>query len=107
MVAATRLPSRDPETARLSTSGDSPNASVRHFARRFHAECGTTPLEWLLQERGGSPSGCWSRRISRCSASAERAGFGSAIALRRHLARTAGTTPLAYRQAFRGGSGRG
>lgn len=33
---------------------------------------------------------------------AERAGFGSAIALRRHFSREVGTTPLEYRLVFRG-----
>jgi transcriptional regulator GlxA family with amidase domain len=38
---------------------------------------------------------------------AERAGFGSAIALRRNFAQAVGTPPLAYRQTFRGQRGAG
>ena len=78
------------------------NTSVRHFTRRFHAEFGTTPLEWLLQERVRLAQRLLEQTDLPVQRIAERAGFGSAIALRRHFTRAAGTTPLAYRQTFRG-----
>jgi transcriptional regulator GlxA family with amidase domain len=78
------------------------NASVRHFTRRFHAEFGTTPLRWLLQERVRLAQRLLEQTDLPVQRIAERAGFGSAIALRRHFSDVAGTTPLAYRQAFRG-----
>jgi transcriptional regulator GlxA family with amidase domain len=78
------------------------NASVRHFTRRFHAEFGTTPLRWLLQERVRLAQRLLEQTDLPVQRIAERAGFGSAIALRRHFSEVAGTTPLAYRQAFRG-----
>lgn len=81
------------------------NASVRHFTRRFRAEFGITPLDWLLQERVRLAQRLLEQTDLPVQRIAERAGFGSAIALRRHFARAAGTTPLAYRQAFRGTGG--
>ena len=82
------------------------NTSVRHFTRRFRAEFGTTPLAWLLQERVRLVQRLLEQTDLPVQRIAERAGFGSTLALRRHFARAAGTTPLAYRQVFRGGRGR-
>lgn len=81
------------------------NTSVRHFTRRFRAEFGTTPLEWLLAERVRLAQRLLEQTDLPVQRIAERAGFGSTIALRRHFARAAGTTPLAYRQTFRGSGG--
>jgi transcriptional regulator GlxA family with amidase domain len=78
------------------------NMSPRHFARRFQAELGTAPLRWLLHERVRLAQRLLEQTDLPVQRIAERAGFGSAIALRRHFAREAGTTPLAYRQTFRG-----
>jgi len=78
------------------------NASARHFTRRFHAEFGTTPLKWLLQERVRLAQRLLEQTDLPVQRIAERAGFGSAVALRRHFGDAAGTTPLAYRQTFRG-----
>jgi transcriptional regulator GlxA family with amidase domain len=78
------------------------NTSVRHFTRRFQAEFGTTPLKWLLQERVRLAQRLLEQTDLPVQRIAERAGFGSAVALRRHFADAAGTTPLAYRQVFRG-----
>jgi len=78
------------------------NMSPRHFARRFQAELGTAPLRWLLHERVRLAQRLLEQTDLPVQRIAERAGFGSAIALRRHFVRAAGTTPLAYRQTFRG-----
>lgn len=78
------------------------NASSRHFTRRFHAEFGTTPLAWLLQQRVRLAQRLLEQTDLPVQRIAVRAGFGSAIALRRHFVRAVGTPPLAYRQAFRG-----
>jgi transcriptional regulator GlxA family with amidase domain len=81
------------------------NMSPRHFARRFHAELGTAPLRWLLTERVRLAQRLLEQTDLPVQRIAERAGFGSAIALRRHFAREAGTTPLEYRRVFRGAIG--
>lgn len=78
------------------------NMSPRHFARRFHAELGIAPLRWLLQERVRLAQRMLEQTELPVQRIAERTGFGSAIALRRHFTRAVGTTPLGYRLAFRG-----
>ena len=81
------------------------NTSARHFTRRFHAEFGITPLRWLLQERVRLAQRILEQTDLSIQRIAERTGFGSAVSLRRHFAEVVGTTPLGYRQTFRGGGG--
>lgn len=81
------------------------NMSPRHFARRFQAELGTSPLRWLLRERVRLAQRLLEQTDLPVQRIAERAGFGSAIALRRHFTREAGTPPLDYRRTFRGTGG--
>jgi AraC family transcriptional activator FtrA len=76
--------------------------SARTFARRFVEETGTTPLRWLTAQRVLE-----ARRLLEASDVpvedvAQRSGLGTAANLRIHLARETGTTPTAYRSAFRG-----
>ncbi|MFG2298775.1 helix-turn-helix domain-containing protein [Streptomyces sp. NPDC048603] len=76
--------------------------SPRTFARRFLAETGTTPYQWLLRQRV-----LLAQELLECSdetvdAIAGRCGFGNAAALRHHFLRTLGTTPNAFRRTFRG-----
>ncbi|MET8834503.1 helix-turn-helix domain-containing protein [Micromonospora sp. NPDC004540] len=73
----------------------------RTFARRFRAETGTTPHDWLTNQRV-----LLARRLleeTRLSVEnvADQAGFGDAAALRHHFTRRVGTTPHAYRTTFR------
>lgn len=81
------------------------NMSPRHFTRRFQSELGTAPLRWLLRERVRLAQRLLEQTDLPVQRIAERAGFGSAIALRRHFTREAGTTPLEYRRTFRGTAG--
>jgi transcriptional regulator GlxA family with amidase domain len=74
--------------------------SERTFARRFHAETGTTPLQWLLAQRVIA-----ARELLECSDAsiddvADRCGFGTAASLRAHFRRHVATTPTDYRRAF-------
>lgn len=74
--------------------------SERSFARRFRAETGTTPLQWLLAHRVLE-----ARRLLESSrlpveTIAERCGFGTAVSLRAHFRRATRTTPSAYRSAW-------
>jgi transcriptional regulator GlxA family with amidase domain len=76
--------------------------SARTFARRFVDETGTTPLRWLTAQRLLE-----ARRLLEASdvsveEVAQRTGLGTTANLRLHLAREVGTTPTAYRSAFRG-----
>src|SRR3954447_25048865 len=76
--------------------------SERTFARRFRAETGTTPLQWLLSQRVLEARRMLERTDLPVEAVADRAGFGSAASLREHFARATATTPTAYRRVFRG-----
>ncbi len=74
----------------------------RTFSRRFAAETGMAPLHWVTAARVRE-----ARRLLEVSDLpvedvAARTGLGSAANLRLHLARDAGTTPTAYRAAYRG-----
>lgn len=75
--------------------------SPRTFARRFRAETGTTPYEWLVQARLAAAQRMLERGDDVVEAVAARAGFGTAAVLRHHFAKRLGTTPQAYRAAFR------
>lgn len=75
--------------------------SPRTFARRFRAETGTTPYEWLLALRIAAAQRMLERGDDTIEAIATRCGFGAAAALRHQFSRRLGTTPQAYRAAFR------
>lgn len=74
---------------------------VRTFARRFHAETGTSPLRWLLRHRLLAAQRELEGSGARVERIAARCGFGSAVSLRAHFRRALGTSPLAYRRSFR------
>jgi len=76
------------------------NMSARTFARRFVEETGTTPMQWVTDQRV-----LYARRLLEESdleidRVAERAGFGSATLLRHHFRRIIGVTPSDYRRSF-------
>ncbi|MCM0677990.1 helix-turn-helix domain-containing protein [Micromonospora phytophila] len=73
----------------------------RTFARRFRAETGTTPHDWLTNQRV-----LLARRLleeTRLSVEevADLSGFGDGAALRHHFVRRVGATPHSYRTTFR------
>jgi transcriptional regulator GlxA family with amidase domain len=75
--------------------------SARTFARRFRAETGTTPHDWLTWQRV-----LLARRLLEdtdlgVDAVAVRAGFGTAAMLRHHFTKRVGATPQSYRATFR------
>jgi AraC family transcriptional activator FtrA len=82
------------------------NTSARHLTRRFNAELGTTPLKWLQRERVRLAQRLLEQTELPVQRIAERAGFGSAIALRRQFMDVVGTTPARYRATFRGAATR-
>ena len=77
------------------------NVSPRTFARRFRAEAGTTPLQWLLARRVLEARRLLEESDLSVEAVATRAGFGDAASLRDHFRRATATTPTAYRRTFR------
>ena len=76
--------------------------SARTFARQVVSRHGITPHQWLLGQRLLE-----ARRLLECTdqpveAIAAATGFGSPAALRPHFRRRFGTSPTAYRTAYRG-----
>ena len=74
--------------------------SARTFARRFVEETGTTPMQWVTDQRV-----LYARRLLEetdldIDRIAERAGFGTATLLRHHFRRIIGVTPSDYRRRF-------
>ena len=76
----------------------------RTFARRFRAETGTTPHDWLTGQRVLLARRLLEETDLGVDAVALRSGFGDAAMLRHHFTRRLGTTPHAYRSTFRGQS---
>src|SRR5262249_42420681 len=75
--------------------------STRTFARRFRAETGTTPHDWLTAQRVLLARRLLEETQLGIDAVAVRAGFGEAAALRHHFTRRVGSTPHRYRITFR------
>jgi transcriptional regulator GlxA family with amidase domain len=73
----------------------------RTFARRFRAETGTTPHEWVTGQRVLAARALLEETDLGVDAVAVRAGFGDAATLRHHFSRRVGATPHAYRSMFR------
>jgi transcriptional regulator GlxA family with amidase domain len=76
------------------------NMSPRTFARRFRAETGATPYDWLVAQRVAAAQRLLEDGDDTIDAVAAKCGFGTAAALRHHFTRRLGTTPQAYRSAF-------
>ncbi|MGN9778554.1 GlxA family transcriptional regulator [Micromonospora sp. H33] len=73
----------------------------RTFARRFRAETGTTPHDWLTNQRVLLARRLLEETRLTVEEVADRAGFSDAAALRHHFTRRVGATPQAYRTTFR------
>jgi transcriptional regulator GlxA family with amidase domain len=74
--------------------------SVRTFTRRFRAEVGLTPGNWLTAQRVELARQLLETSDLSIDHVAHRAGFGSANSLRQHLRTALGTSPAAYRRTF-------
>jgi len=75
--------------------------SPRTFARRFVQETGTTPQRWLTGQRILLAQQLLEDTDETIDLVAERAGFPNAATFRHHFRGWRGTTPHAYRRAFR------
>ncbi|MFI2209717.1 helix-turn-helix domain-containing protein [Streptomyces sp. NPDC020141] len=74
--------------------------SPRTFYRRLHAATGTTPLQWLLQQRLGQARTLLEATALPVEKVAELSGLGTANNLRHHFLRHIGVAPGEYRRAF-------
>jgi transcriptional regulator GlxA family with amidase domain len=86
----------------LADLADVAHVSVRTLVRRFQAATGTTPLQWVLQQRVQRARHLLESTEEPIERVAELAGFGSAPNLRQHFTRLVGVPPVAYRRTFRG-----
>ncbi|MGK3994333.1 GlxA family transcriptional regulator [Sorangium sp. So ce1024] len=75
--------------------------SVRSLNRHFKEQTGTTPLQWLLRARVRRAQLLLETTARSVERVASDVGFGSVAAFRQHFHRMAGTSPQAYRSAFR------
>ena len=73
----------------------------RTLARRFVAATGTSPLRWLLVQRVAAAQRLLETGDLSVDRVAEACGLGTAANLRLHFGRVVGTSPTAYRKAFR------
>jgi len=75
--------------------------STRTLSRRFREQVGTTPALWVTDARVRRAQ----RLLEITDLSVERiaaeVGFGSSAVLREHFGRIVGTSPQAYRRAFK------
>jgi transcriptional regulator GlxA family with amidase domain len=75
--------------------------SERTLTRRFREETGTSPLQWLLQQRIDRARELLETTTLPMDQVAEHSGLGNADSLRQHFSRRLGIPPGAYRAAFR------
>lgn len=74
--------------------------SVRTLTRRFHAETGMSPVQWLLDRRVDRARQLLETSVLPVDLVAHHSGLGSADSLRQHMLRRVGKTPTAYRTSF-------
>lgn len=77
--------------------------SVRTFSRRFRAEVGTTPGQWLTRQRVDLARHFLETTDWPVDLVAQRAGIGTGACLRQHLHTAIGISPHVYRRTFRTG----
>jgi len=76
------------------------HTSIRTLTRRFHAETGLSPLQWLLHQRVDRARELLETTRLSVAEVATRTGLGTPDSLRQHLRNRIGLTPSAYRAAF-------
>lgn len=76
--------------------------SVRTLNRRFHAQTGTTPLQWLNRSRLRKAQCLLETTAHPIEWIASSVGFGSPTTFRDQFKQLVGVSPQAYRRAFQG-----
>lgn len=74
--------------------------SLRTLARRFEAQAGTTPHQWLTHQRVLAAQRLLETTDLSIDRVAELSGFVTAETLRHHFRQRVGTSPVAYRRRF-------
>ncbi|WP_309117159.1 helix-turn-helix domain-containing protein [Saccharothrix sp.] len=75
--------------------------STRTLNRRFREQTGTTPVRWLVRSRVRRAQHLLEATAHTVDRIAAEVGFGSTTTFRDHFKDVVGTTPNAYRAAFR------
>ncbi|ADB35345.1 transcriptional regulator, AraC family [Kribbella flavida DSM 17836] len=88
------------EPLTLTSIAAQASMSTRTLSRRFRARTGTTPLQWLTTQRLHRARELLETTDLGIDQIASASGFGSALVLRQHFARSLSTTPSRYRRAF-------
>ncbi|MFF2377265.1 helix-turn-helix domain-containing protein [Streptomyces xiamenensis] len=78
------------------------NLSSRQLGRQFRTVTGTTPLQWLLNQRIRRAQELLEATGDSVDTIAAATGMGTATTLRRHFRRALGVPPDSYRRTFRG-----
>ncbi|WP_406691258.1 helix-turn-helix domain-containing protein [Saccharopolyspora sp. ID03-671] len=86
--------------ADLATAG---RMSTRSLHRRFHAETGQSPVEWLTRVRVRHAQELLETTDHAVETISDRVGFASPNTFRTHFRRLAGVNPRTYRTTFRNG----
>ena len=86
----------------LRTLAGHARMSVRTFTRRFRAETGLSPSQWLIRQRVERARHLLEATGLPIDRVAADAGFGTATAMRQHLHSVLGVAPSTYRRTFRG-----
>ncbi|MBB6376397.1 transcriptional regulator GlxA family with amidase domain [Pseudonocardia eucalypti] len=90
------------EPLSLTELAEHARMSVRTFTRRFRAETGQSPAQWLLRQRLSRARAMLESTDLPVERVATAAGFGTTASMRQHLHAAIGVAPLAYRRTFRG-----
>ncbi len=89
------------EPIQLRDMADQESMSVRTFTRRFREEVGSSPGQWLTQQRVERARHLLESTDLSVDQVADAAGFGTAQSMRQHLQAALGVTPTSYRRTFR------
>ncbi|WP_420811698.1 GlxA family transcriptional regulator [Micromonospora endophytica] len=92
------------EPVSLRDLAEQARMSVRTFTRRFRAETGLSPTQWLLRERTDHARLLLESTDLSIDQIARRSGFGTTAALRQQLHQRIGVAPSTYRRTFKGGA---
>ncbi|MFJ3383453.1 MULTISPECIES: GlxA family transcriptional regulator [unclassified Curtobacterium] len=84
----------------LTTLARRATVSPRTFSRRFTADTGITPMQWVLRARIDHARELLERTDLSVTQIAEATGLRSDTNLRRHFGAIIGTSPTAYRATF-------
>ena len=84
----------------LSALARQANVSPRTFSRRFTADTGITPMQWVLRARIDHARELLERTDLTITHIAQASGLRSDTNLRRHFGAIVGTSPTTYRTAF-------